>query len=327
MSTALVVALVVVVIGGLPPLLDARSRAAPRVAASAYLVSLIGWGLLPVVWLVCLGSGLGSWIGGVGAVGGCHVADGVRPWSVVGYAPGAAVVGVLGFHLVRQVRLVRRTEFPAGLLSVSVRRPTRAGDVWVLPSRRPAAFVSGVWRCRAVVTSGLLGRLSQGEREAVCEHEVAHLRLGHPRLLVVAGAVAAAYGWFPPVSRAWRGLRRQLEAAADDEAGRVVGSEVLRSALVRVAELSRSDGSSISLSDQSDLGWRLARLERREASPRWPSVLVGAGAAAVVVGLTLGGCLLAGVPSSAIGLLGCLVVVVPLGVRPGWAAGHVGSSG
>lgn len=327
MRNALVVALVVLVIGALPQLVQSRLGVAPRVAATAYLVSLLGWALLPAVWLACVGSGLGSWIGGAPVAGGCHVAEVARAWELLGYAPGALVVGLLGFHLIRQVRLAGRTEVRAGILSATVRRPTRAGDVWVLPCRRPAAFVAGVWRCRAVVTSGLLGRLSRSEREAVCEHEVAHLRLGHPRLLVVAGAVAAAYGWFPPVVRAWEGLRRELEAAADDEAARVVGPAVLCSALLRVAELSCPDGTPTSVTDRADLGWRLARLRHPEAAPRWSSVLVGAGAVVAGVGLALGVCLLAGVPSSAIGVAGCLCLVVPFGVRPGWALGRLGSSG
>lgn len=269
MRSALVVALVVVVLGALPQLVQLRPSAAPRAAASAYLVSLLGWALLPVFWLACLGSGICSWIEGAEVAGGCRVAGALRPWEALGFAPGALLVGLLGFHLIRQVRLARRAEVPAGILSATVQRPTHAGDVWVLPSRRPAAFVAGVWRCRAVVTSGLLGRLSRAERDAVCEHEVAHLRLGHPRLLVVAGAVAAAYGWFPPVSRAWEGLRRELEAAADDEAARVVGAAAVYSALVRVAELSRQDGTPTALTDRADLGWRLARLRHPEAGPRW----------------------------------------------------------
>lgn len=57
------------------------------------------------------------------------------------------------------------------------------------------------------------------------------------------------------------------------------------------------------------------------------SVVVGLGAAVAGVGLALGVCLLAGVPSSVVGVVGCLLLVVPVGVRPAWALGRLVSSG
>lgn len=182
MRLALLVAgvgvVVVVLTGGLSRLVETYPRVSPRIAGGAYLVSLLSWVLFPVLWLACLGSGLGALIGGTGVAGGCHVSAVLWSWALFASVPGALLLGALGFHLYRQVRVAGGTEARDGVLSRAVRRPTSAGDVWVVPSGRPAAFVSGWWRCRAIVTSGLLARLSRGEREAVCEHEVAHLRLG-----------------------------------------------------------------------------------------------------------------------------------------------------
>ena len=303
----------------------------PRVVAGANLVSLLGWALLPVVWLACLGSALGSWLGGIRTSGGgCLLGLDHGQWELLGYLPGALVLGLLVWHGVRHAAAARRAEMRGVALSGSLRRPTSAGEVWVVPSDHPAAFSSGLWRCRAVVTSGMLAPLEGAERRAVCEHEAAHVRLGHPRLLVVSGAIAAAYGRFRPVRRAWDGLRRELEAAADDEAARVVGAEALVSALVHVATIAVS-GSTGALAagfgGAEDLGWRIARLERPGSSEPWPTALVGSAAVATGAAMALVACMLAGAPASIAGVLVCLGVVALIGLRPTWTWGRRGVPG
>lgn len=313
------------VLVGLSALAGRRGGASPRVAAGAHLVSLLGWALLPAVWLACAGSELGSWVGGIRTSGGgCLLGLDHGLWQLLGYAPGAIVLGVLLWHGLRHVAAARRAEMRGLALERSVRRPTSAGEVWVVPSDRPAAFASGLWRCRAVVTSGLLASLERDERQAVCEHEAAHVRLGHPRLLTVCGAIAAAYGRFPPVRQAWEGLRGELEAAADDEAARVVGTEALLSALVRVVVLmgSNASGTVPRFMGVEHLRWRIARLQRPGSPAPWPTAIVGAAAAATASSMAIVTCVLTGAPVGVIGASACLVVVALFSLRPTWAWGR-----
>ncbi len=310
---------------GLPVLTARRHGVSPRVAAGAHLVSLVGWAVLPAVWLVCSGSALGSWLSGIRATGGgCLLGLDHGQWALLGYVPGAAVLGVLVWQGLHRAATARRAEMRGIALSGSVRRPTSAGEVWVVPSARPVACATGLWRCRAMVSSGLLAPLEAPEREAVCEHEAAHVRLGHPRLLIFGAAVAGAYGRFPPVCRAWDGLRRELEAAADDEAARVVGPEAVLSALVKVVLMGRAPSAVASpgFGDAEHLRWRIARLEGTGATETWPTALVGTAAGVTASVMALVGCLLAGVPATLLGFLSCLGVVGALGLRPMWGWGR-----
>lgn len=317
---------------GLLPVLVALSALAglrvgvsPRVAAGAHLVSLVGWGLLTAVWLGCLGGSLGSWLAGIRTPGGgCLFGFDAIQWQLLGYVPSTLAFGALVWHALRLAGTARRAEMRGVALAGSVRRSTRAGEVWVVPSARAAAFAAGLWRSRAVVTSGLLASLEETERQAVCEHEAAHVRLGHPRLLLVGGAVAAVYGRFAPVRHAWEGLRRELEAAADDEAARVVGPEALLSALLQVALMVRvaPGGIQAGFGDPEHLRYRIARLERPCPVETWPTVLVGCSAAAAGSALALVGCLLAGASAPAFGVLACLGAIALVALRPAWAWGH-----
>lgn len=306
----------------LPALAGHHRGVSPRVSAAAHLVSLVGWGLLPAVWLACLGGSLGSWLAGIRVPGsGCLPGLGHGQWQLLGYLPAAAALAVLGYHMVRAAAAGRRAEMRGPALAGSVRRVMRAGEVWIFPSARPAAFAAGLWRPRAVVSSGLLAHLEETERQAVCEHEAAHIRLGHPRLLLLAGAVAAAYGRLGPVRRAWDGLRRELEAAADDEAVRLAGADALLSALLRVALMARGtapDGSAAGFGDPGHLRYRIARLEHPCPVAIWPTVLVALTIALAGTAMAVAGCLLTGVPASVLGVAACLGGSGPVCLRPAW---------
>ena len=210
----------------------------------------------------------------------------------------------------------------------AVRRPTQAGEVWIVASPIPVAFAAGIVRPRAVISSGLLAPLVEAERRAVCEHEAAHVRLGHPRLLVVGATVAGAYGRFAPVRRAWAGLRRELEAAADDEAAAVVGSELVAAALVRVARMAgaAAQPASAAFGDADHLAYRLARLQGDFPVVAAPSVLVGLAAAVAGSAIALAGCLLAGAPASPLGVGICLGAIAVVALRPAWRRGRWSAS-
>lgn len=310
-------------------LLAGRRGVSARVAACGHLVSLLGWALVPVVWLVCLGSALGSWLGGLRVSGGgCLLGLDHGQWQLIGYVPGTFLAGVLVLHGLRQAGAARRAEMRGVALSGSVRRRTSAGEVWVVPSDRPVAFASGLWRCRAVVSSGMLARLDSVERQAVCEHEAAHVRLGHPRLLMVCAAVVAVYGGLPPVRQAWDGFRRDLEAAADDEAARVVGTGPLVSALVRVALVVGRATSAVAPGfGAEDLRWRIERLADPSTPTRWPTAFAGTAAVATASAMAVLACLLAGAEASVVGVLACLAVVALISLRPMWAFGRGGAPG
>ncbi|MGC8466360.1 MAG: M56 family metallopeptidase [Acidimicrobiales bacterium] len=318
------------VLVGLSVLVGRQVGTSPRVAAGAYVVSLLGWALLPAVWLACLGGSLGWWLGGMRtAGGGCLLALNRSQWQLVGYLPGAAAFGLLVSHVVRLAVLTRRVEIRGLALSSSIRRPTSAGAVWVVPSREPAAFAAGLWHPRAIVTSGLLAAVERGERQAICEHEAAHVRLGHPRLLVICGAVAAMYGRFPPVQRAWEGLRRELEAAADDEAARVVGTKVLVLALIRVAVLLGCDTPDLAAGFMGleSLLWRIARLENHGRSTPRSTAVVGVTAIAVISSMSIIVCVLGGIAAGAVGVSVCLLGLILVATRPLWEGLHRHSFG
>jgi hypothetical protein len=309
----------------LPVVIGGRAGVSPRVAAGAYLVDLVGWGLLPAVWLACLGGSIGSWLAGFRvAGGGCLFGLQQGQWQLAGYLPAATALGVLVWHAIRLAVAARRSELRGLALAGSVRRVvTGGGEVWVVPSARPAAYAGGLWRSRAVVTSAVLAPLDETERQAVCEHEAAHVRLGHPRVLVAGGAVAAAYGRLSPVRRAWDGLRRELEAAADDEAVGVVGRAPVISALVRVALLAGgvSIGGEVAFGDVEHLRYRIARLEEARAVRAAPTALVGSTAAVVVSVMAWSACVLGGADATTVGIVACGSAITAVGLRPTWAWG------
>lgn len=308
----------------LPVMVGERTGVSPRVAATAHLVGLVGWGLLPAVWLACLGGSAGAWLAGIKvAGGGCLFGLQEGQWQLAGYLPAAAAVGVLVWHAARLAAAARRVELRGVAKAGSARRAVSGGaDVWVVPSTRPAAYAGGLLRPRAVVTTGLLASLDEAERGAVCEHEGAHVRLGHPRVLVLGGAVAAAYGRLPPVRRAWDGLRRDLEAAADDEAVRAVGRAAVISALLRVALLSTSAGGSAAFGGGEHLRYRIARLSEAQTVRAAPTVLVGSSTAVVASVMAWSACVLGGARPSTVGVVVCGAAIAAVGARPIWTWGR-----
>lgn len=305
----------------LPVVVGDRTGVSPRLAATGRLMGLIGWGLIPAMWLACLGGSVGAWLAGLRtSSGGCLFGLQQGEWLLVGYLPAVAAVSVLVWHAVRLAVAARRAELRGLAKAGSARRPvSHGGTVWVVPSSRPAAYAGGLVRPRAVVTTGLLAPLTEAERRAVCEHEGAHVRLGHPRVLVAGGAVAAAYRRLPPVRRAWDGLRRDLEAAADDEAVRVVGRAAVISALARVALLAGSAGGSAAFGGGEHLRYRIARLAEPQAVRAAPTALVGSSAAVAASLTAWSACVLGGIRPSLVALVTCAAAIMAVGLRPTWA--------
>lgn len=275
MSTHALAAAVALLVFVAVPSLSARHlhHGSPRLLAAGHLISLTGWAFLPAGWLACAGLELTGLLTSP-SPGGCQAGAswfGIQagPWQLLGTAVVAVVLGPLAWHGLRAVTATRATELRGPALAGARRQSLRdGGSVWILPHPTPLAFASGVLRSRAVVTTGLLDLLDPVEREAVLEHEAAHIRLGHPRLLLLGAVVARAYGFLPPVRRAWAELRRHVEAAADDEAARRVGTAPLLSALARVTLATASSATGwAGFGDAEHLRYRIRRLQQPPHQP------------------------------------------------------------
>lgn len=283
----------------------------------AHVVTLFGWAVLPTTLVACLAQGVGVVIRGSSLNSGCWLGLASGKWSLIGYLLGVAMLAPIAWQLLRAIRSVHRGELhqqPAGLAERQL-LPSGA-FVWVLRTGELAAYASGLLRPSAVVTTGMLQLLNPDERLAVCEHEAAHVRLGHPRLLVFGAIVVRSYGLLPPVQRAWSGLCRELEAAADDEAARVVGTLPLLTALARVG-LAQS-GITPAFNEAEHLRYRIRRLQ----SPRRISRLLNARVSVLtsmsVALLTWSICAALTRNPALFGLVGCALAVGMVGLRPTW---------
>lgn len=132
------------------------------------------------------------------------------------------------------------------------------GNVIVTGQEEPVAYVTGLLSPIIVVSSGLLDQLDEAERIATLAHEDAHRRHRHHWLLFVARCVAGALSPLPPAAEAFRGLRRALEARADDEARRLATIDSLASAIAKAA-LGPAVAGAIAMGE-SDTVWRVRRL-------------------------------------------------------------------
>jgi len=300
------------------PLAGSRTaRASPRLLTTAHLVVLLALALLPAGWLACLGTALVALAVGGDPPAACWLGLDVRGWRLVADAVALAALVPLGWQTVRLgVRTWRAEPRPLALAVADRRCPRGGGTVWVIPSERPAAYAGGVVRPRAVVTTGLLAMLCPLEQEAVLEHEAAHVRLGHPRLLLLGAAIDRAYGFLPPVRRAWEGLSRAMEVAADDEAVRLVGRLPLLTALARVG-LARASADAASFTD-AHLRYRIRRLQEPARPDPRASSLVGALGAVLVAGLSWSICAFVDGDPAVSGLAVCALGVGTIGLRPTW---------
>lgn len=299
--------------------LPALRRASPRVRAMLQLAGLAGWAVLPAALLSCAGGTVAALTtsGRLGA-GGCWAGLAAGQWQLLGAAAGTVALAPLVVQTWRTVPAARRTELSAlARRGGEAHRTASGATVWVVPSPVPLAYAAGLARPTAVVTSTVLAPLGADERRAVLEHEAAHVRLGHPRLLLLGAVIARSYRALPPVRRGWSALRRELEAAADDEAARLVGARVVLSALAQVA-LGQA-GAHASFGDPEHLRYRITRLI--DPSPgSWEASAALAGLAVGILGLfAWTTCVLVtGAPA----LLGdgiCLLLAGLVATRPLWS--------
>jgi hypothetical protein len=154
-----------------------------------------------------------------------------------------------------------------GLLRVAVVRSS---------SWRGAPFAGGVLRPWICVSDALWSSLGPGEREAVLQHELSHLRWLDGALLAFARLGRAALWFLPGAGAALRRLSEQCELAADAEAiARGADPTALASALVRACERASGEPSPLlpfARDGRSTIVRRVHRLldAPADAKRRWP---------------------------------------------------------
>src|SRR6266540_595644 len=205
----------------LSPWLAARlfdGRAPARTVATFHLLALIGMALLPLVVLPCLALVRPADLVALASLSVIRVAQ------TVSHALAAAYLLRIAWVAMRLVRATSRLASMAVLAAAERLTASGGATGYVLASPWPVAFAVGGRRRGVVVSQGLLGLLDDDERDAVLAHELAHLRLGHHRLLLLARIIRAALGTVvPTVGDTYASLARELEVLADQAAASAVG--------------------------------------------------------------------------------------------------------
>lgn len=253
----------------------------PRAGIAAWLLlfpatagALLAAGLSMSLHLLSEGPGP-EHVGGTALDGAIAVAE------IVLVLAGAAAVATT----VHRATVARR----AHLRDLSlVARPTAHTGVLVVHAAQPAAYAVPGRQGTVVLTTAARDALSRPELTAVLEHERAHLRARHDRLLTVTGTFAAAAPWVPAARAGHRALRMLAEMHADDAAARCTSPFTTATALVKLAGAVPTvppPASSGLAAAATDVAVRVERLLARAAEPRprgrWPMVLALAGLAAL----------------------------------------------
>ncbi len=309
------------------------ARAAPRLGAATGVLTLAGIGLIPPLLLACAAAALGTPTGHGRhtAAGACvAVAGHAGPGQLALYGVAAALAARTVLLAARALRAARRAELRGLALAGAVPRPLAGGGTaWIVPASQLAAYCAGLRHPRVIVSSGLLDLLTPAEQEAVLAHEVAHIRLGHPRVLLLGAVIASSYRWLPPARLAWTRLRRDLEAAADDEAAAEIGTGPLLSALAKVALAAASPAPAtgnpvpLAFAEPADLRYRVHRLQQPPARGTRAALALPLAGALLTFALAWAACQALHASSPWTALLPCLAAFGYLGWRPNWRAGRL----
>jgi hypothetical protein len=309
----------VVVFSVLPAISRSRllEAASPGVLAAADLLGLLAWAVLPAAFAACLVVGVSAVIGGAprSPSGACWLGMTPRDWQVAG---GALAVLVASPLVVHAKFVYRRLSELGGLPEGGGEEiATESGAmVTVLPTDLKLAFAAGFRSPRAMVSQGVLASLGAQERVAVLEHEAAHARLGHPRLVVLAAVIEGAYGRAWPVRALSAALRRELEAVADQQAVRFVRRDALLGALLAIAEAPTAIHGTAGLYDAEHLRYRVRRLTSGPSRHAAMTLAVGALVAGLASLLAWSLCVFGGGRPTLAGLLMCLGSVSVFGYWP-----------
>lgn len=156
--------------------------------------------------------------------------------AVAGFAVAAALLGWLGYTLLRLYRLSRPTALPSVAVPVAVL--SIAADAGLDPSRlavtrssRPFAMTVGIRWPEVILSTAALRVLSRVQLQAVLEHEAHHVEQREPLRRLLIGL---ALLWVPRRSLR-RSLRESYVAASELEAdARVRDQRILGTALLQL---------------------------------------------------------------------------------------------
>ena len=284
---------------------------APQAMGSGYLFAIIGWVVVPTAWLMCaVGSLVEMFSGHQLSILGCELGFGSTPWNLSGYILGLLLLIPFFLHTIQGVRLTLETQ--RNLCQPTVRNLYRSfigGTVNVVNSDDIDAASVGFVRTTAQVTTGTLALLTTDEQYAVLEHEAAHLRLGHTRLLFLGSVFARVWFFLPPVREAWSGLTREIEVAADNETRKVTSPEVIISALAKVVSQRAKGSTALGFGGSNNLRYRIQRLQNPLPSSHQQVVGAVLGLVFPVIFVTVSSCLFTTHSLFSPGLLGCGLVV------------------
>ena len=128
-----------------------------------------------------------------------------------------------------------------------------------------------------------------------------------------------------PARLAWDRLRRDIEAAADDEAAAAAGTGPLLSALAKVALATARPAAAAparaGFADPEDLRCRIRRLQAPPARRARSALSLGLAGAVLTGGLAAAACQPLHAGAAWPGLIGCLAAFGYLGWRPAWTRG------
>jgi len=130
-----------------------------------------------------------------------------------------------------------------------------------------------------------------------------------------------------PARLAWTRLRRDLEAAADDEAAAAVGTAPLLSALAKVALATAAAPAAASparpaFADPGDLRYRVRRLQQPRTPGARARLILRLAGALLIFALASAACQALHASAEWSGLVPCLAAFGYLGWRPTWRGGR-----
>jgi hypothetical protein len=196
---------------------NASLHGQPQWWARLTLMSLIvGWVAAAAgILLACAVAATRLVSGDLGATTTTHLSPG---GPLVGAA--AAGLGLLAAGRItswsRRARTARRSARADGWIGQHVQEDDH--ELVLLPTSRPAAYSVAGHPRQIVVTEGLLELADDRLLAFVIEHERAHLRRHHNRLLLFASATESLFLGLPLVRRSTAVLRLAVERAADEAA-------------------------------------------------------------------------------------------------------------
>jgi Zn-dependent protease with chaperone function len=215
--------------------------------------------LLQLMWFTLMLAGPASALGMMAG----HIARGDFRGALVWVLPAVAAL-ILGSRGWRRAigfmpQAVTHGELREAVFGLAARAGVALAQLYVVPMRKSRlANAFAVQNRTVILTDYLLARLDRAEVEAVLAHEVAHLRLGHPRRLGLTRALSLAipitmsiYGAPVPWALAafvagiviFTAVSRRCEFAADAGALALGAQpEALISGLARITRLNHLPG-------------------------------------------------------------------------------------